>query len=126
MTPTLLRPNSYFARSKLPLCPEQTPSLLRAKFLWPKTLQMMPIVAGVFQDASDGKSLNGRRFPQLILIIPGDAAYEADVEVGTLVLYDIAAEEVAEIVNDNLADSWMVKMRLYKGDNEARNRLAIG
>ena len=89
----------------------------------------MPIVAGVFQDASDGKSLSGRRFPQLILIIPGDAAYEADVEVGTLVLYDIAAEEVAEIVNDNLADSWMVKMRLYKRRQRSkkpiRHRLTV-
>ena len=61
---------------------------------------------------------------KLVGIMVSPAAYEVDGQVGTAVWHDVAAEEGAEIVNDQLADFRHVQMSL--DERRQRSQKTVG
>ena len=72
-------------------------------------------VDGAAQDGSDGEALGGSCLRELLAEVVGNAADEADGQVCSLILSDIAAEEVAEAADDHLAQFGHVKMLMDEG-----------
>ena len=61
-------------------------------------------------DFADGDVFEGGGAAELGLEMMGDAADEVDGEVGTVVGDDVATEESAEIVDDQLLEGFAVEM----------------